>query len=192
MKFNYKITTPGWATCKLETSTQQFSFDASWITHALKDFLAAILALNPDTNPEFYEKETECSWYQEPGLIEWEFKVSDIKSTEENLFFTVKQYEDDSGRLRPFIDVKFSCNYDKFVTSIVTSLEFLLKEDGLVGYSEMWGGVDFPLSDYLKLKQYTINQSLFPTVTTVFNDDSKTTTNMEYEIKLIMNSLIIN
>lgn len=130
MKFNYKITTLGWATCKLETSTQQFSFDASWITHALKDFLAAILALNPDTNPEFYENETECSWYQEPGLIEWEFKISDIKSTEENLFFTVKQY--------------------------------------------------------------TINQSLFPTVTTVFNDDSKTTTNMEYEIKLIMNSLIIN
>ena len=191
MKFNYKITSPGWATCELETSNQQYSFWASWISHALKDFLEAIVALNPaNTDPEFYENETECSWYQEPGFTEWKFKISDIKSTEDNLFFTVKQFEDDTRRRRPFEVAKFSCNYDQFVTSIVTSLESLLKENGLVGYSEM-SDADFPLADYLKLKQYTIDQSLFPTDTITVDDDSKITTNLDYEINLIVKSLNI-
>lgn len=185
MNFNYKITDAGWARCELESSNQQFSFEASYISDALKEFLEAIVRLNPEENPEFYEDETECSWHQEPGLIEWEFTISDIKSTEENLFVTVKQYEDDSRRHRPFIDVKFSCNYDKFVSSIVTSLESLLTEFGLVGYTEMWDGADFPLAYFLKLKQYTIDKAVFPAVTETSNDRLKTTTSLDYELKLI-------
>lgn len=189
MKFNYKITGAGWARCELEVSNQQFSFEASYISDALKDFLQAIVELNPDINPEFYEDETECRWHQEPGIIEWEFNISDIKSTEENLYFTVKQYEDDSRRHRPFIDVKFSCNYDKFVSSIVTSLETLLTEFGLVGYSEMWDRVEFPIAYYLKLKQYTINKAVFPVVREETSDSLKTTTNLEYEMKLLSTNL---
>lgn len=191
MKFNYKITDAGWATCELESSSQQFSFEASCISDALKEFLEAIVRLNPDIDREFYEDETECSWHQEPGLIEWEFNLSDIKSAEENLFVTVKQYEDDSRRHRPFIDVKFSCNYDKFVSSIVTSLESLITEFGLVGYSEMWDGADFPIAYYLKLKQYTINKSVFPTVTETTDDSLKTTTSLDYELNLIAKKLNI-
>ncbi|MGA4516187.1 hypothetical protein ACPA0F_02800 [Solibacillus silvestris] len=191
MKFNYKITDAGWARCELESSNQQFSFEASCISDALKEFLEAILRFNPDIDSEFYEDETECSWHQEPGLIEWVFNISDIKSTEENLFFTVKQYEDDSRKHRPFINMKLSCNYDKFVASIVTSLEALLTEFGLVGYSEMWDGADFPIACYLKLKQYTINKSVVPTVTETTDDSLKTTTSLDYELNLIAKNLNI-
>ncbi|WP_342573988.1 hypothetical protein MHH37_17175 [Solibacillus sp. FSL K6-1781] len=185
MKFNYKITSAGWAICELEVSNQQFTFEVSWISDALKEFLEAIVRLNPDVDPDYYEDETECSWHQEPGLVEWDFKISDIKSDEKNLFLTVKQYEDDSRRHRPFIDVKFSCNYDEFVSSIVGSLESLLREFGLVGYSEMWGGADFPIAHYLKLKQYAIDKTIFPNVTEETDNTIKTTTSLDYEMKLL-------
>lgn len=191
MKFNYKITTPGWATCKLETSNQQFSFDASWISDALGDFLKALWLLNPDNNPEFYRNETECTWYQEPGLTEWKFKISDIKSDVENLSIRVNQYFNDDGEGIPGT-TECTCNYDELIFSVVESLERLIQEIGLVGYREMWGGTDFPIGVYLMLKHYTMHKTVFPAVTEESYDEFKKMTSLDYEIKLIMSSLTID
>lgn len=186
MKFNYKLISPGWARCELKVGNETFSEDASYITDALGDFLQALLLLNPDNNEEFYRNETACTWSQEPGVTEWKFKLSNIKSDAENLSITVNQYFDDTGEGMPGT-TQCTCNYDELILAVVESLEHLIHEVGLVGYRAMWGGTDFPIGAYLMLKHYTMHKMVFPAVTETIEDNVKT--KLDYEIYLITKNL---
>ncbi|WP_341320365.1 hypothetical protein NSQ62_11935 [Solibacillus sp. FSL H8-0523] len=188
MKFKYKIIGAGWAICELQTANETFTFKASYLSDALGDLLNALLSLNSDNNPEFYEDKTEFRWYQEPGLTVWHVKAFDIKSNAENLSFRVNQYLNDSEKGAPETTSVFACNYDELIYTVVESLERLIQKFGLVGYQVMWGDIGFPVVAYLKLKHYAIYKTAFPFVNGE-NGTLKTMTSMDYEMKLLTKDL---
>ncbi|TFB12916.1 hypothetical protein E3U55_16935 [Filobacillus milosensis] len=185
MKFEYKLSGLGWADGLIEANSQTYNFNISYLSDGLGDFLTALMELNQYCVPEDEVKvQTSCTWHAEPSGTELILKLSD-----KMLNIKMISYDDIDLKLSKQIEIDTSVSYYEFLFIVIERLDFLLKKHGLIGYRDTWYEHDFPISSYLKLKQYLISKSSFHTETFVELGYEMEKSDINEEMKLLMKYL---
>jgi hypothetical protein len=183
MKFEYQLTGLGWADGIIEINNQEHIFGVSYLTDGLGDFLNALMQLNKYCVPDDECKaNTSLEWESEPAGTIIILKLIE----EDNLYLKVVGYEDLSLKLNPVVDIETTCSYTEFLLYVVKEIDLLIKKYGIVGYRETWYEHDFPLSTFLKLKQYIVNSIKYPTQMVEVLGNELEKTDLQNDINLLM------
>jgi hypothetical protein len=153
MEFSYKIYNIGWADAHLEINGKTEYFSVSYLTNGLKDLLEGIMSLLPECMPEDeVKKQVKFEWYAEPGGSVWNIGVIDRYW----LHIVIESYSDLDLKVGKNITLDEKCSKTEFIKCVLDEMDSILRTHGLVGYRETWYEHDFPVSAYLKLKNYLI------------------------------------
>lgn len=156
MKFKYELSGAGWADGFIEVNTNIEYFSASYISDALHDMLKAIISILPGLVP-FPIQSTQFEMHEEPGGTVWTLNKMDTN----HLNIKIDSYENLLQRKKLDGSYEESCTISVFVRAVVTSLDLLLQQHGLDGYKEKWINYDFPLKEYLMLKDFLHTEDYF-------------------------------
>ena len=154
MKFSYEIYDIGWANAYIEINGYKDYFSVSYMTDGLKDLVEGVLTLLPECMPnDEVKKKIVFEWYAEPGGAIW--TIESINNNQ--LHILIKSFEDLDLKIGGKITLDEECYKTDFIQCIVDEMDSILKEYGLVGYRKTWYSHDFPISTYLKLKNYLMD-----------------------------------
>lgn len=158
MEFSYEICDIGWAEAYIEINGSKDYFSVSYITNALKDLIEGIMSLIPECVREDEVKDQiSFEWHSEPGGSIWNIKS--INSGK--LHIVIESYEDIYLKVGKRITLDEICDKTDFAKCITGELSSILKKYGLVGYRETWYEHDFPISAYLKVKNFLVTGQNF-------------------------------
>lgn len=161
MKFEYRLSGLGWADGLIEIDPNICYFTTSYMTNALDDFLKALLHLIPACVPDYESKaQTIFDWYAEPAGTMWTLS----RINEDNIHIKIVSYKDIDHKQDPETEIDSTCRTIDFVETVVKSLDLLIKTHGIVGFKECWYEHDFPLSSFLKLKNFYITSTNFSVI----------------------------
>ena len=186
VKFKYYLSGIGWATYIVEVNGQKLEFTASYITDCLSDFLRSLMHLNSFCVPkDEIKKETECEWEGEPEGIIWSFELK-----EKNILnIKAVYYEDEFSKDKTKTLIKTEYPYDDFIMIVLKEIDALIKRHGLLGYREEWCDFDFPLTTFLKLKQYIVHKQNYPIQQIQGEFDTETRSNLKYDLELLLQEI---
>jgi hypothetical protein len=124
----------------------------------------------------------QFEWDSEPAVHLW--RMERISKDKVQIDITCYEYgiKTDPGK-KEFSE---ECDFNEFIKEVVKALEALLKDHGIIGYRKQWYAQDFPLSSYLQLKYYLMNEKGFPTKISnpdEWNRKVESNINEELEIK---------
>ena len=145
MKFSYVLNGIGWADVVLEINNKRLFLSPNDVSEPLIKLVDGILSLiyEADKTVIYFE------WDEEPRIDKW--KISKIN--ESTIRVQVELFPDgDWGSGKKAFDEE--CLLNEFVEKIVDSMTNILKIHGFIGYSETWCNSDFPISAFIKLKEY--------------------------------------
>lgn len=130
-------------------------------------------------------KKTECEWDGEPEVIVWSFELKGNNT----LALEAVSYEDEfrKGNIKTLI--KTECPYDKFLIIVLKEIDELIKRHGIIGYREEWCEFDFPLTTFLKLKQYIIHKQKYPLQEVQGKFDKMTKSRLKYDLELLLQEI---
>ncbi|MED4452102.1 hypothetical protein [Metabacillus fastidiosus] len=186
MKFKYYLSGIGWATCNVEINTQKLEFTVSYLTNCLDNFLKSLMYLNSFCVPKCeVRKKTECEWEGEPEGIVWSFELKEKNS----LFIEVMYYEDLYNKDSSQTLIKTEYQYDEFLRIVLIELDALIRKHGIIGYREQWSDSEFPLSTFLKLKHYIINNKKYPVKEVIGEFDKETRSDLKYDLELLLEEI---
>ncbi|AZV42947.1 hypothetical protein [Peribacillus asahii] len=154
MKFEYKFVSRWVVDGFIEINSQRSSFNGvTYVTDCLGDLLSALLHLNVDciSKDDGLKTNTSCEWNSEPYITTWNFTLRT------NGMLHVIVTNDGKEEDEDIVDIDTECPYDSLLEIIVLEVDSLIKKHGIVGYKENWD-YEFPLSTFLKLKNYLINK----------------------------------
>lgn len=186
MKFKYYFSGIGWATCIVEVNEQKLEFTASYLTDCLDDFLRSLMHLNSYCVPkDEVRTKTECEWEGEPEKIDWTFELK------ENNILKIKAdyYQDEFSKDNAKTLIKTEYQYDDFLMVVLKEIDALIKRHGLIGYREEWCDFDFPLTTFLKLKQYIVHKKYYPIQQIQGEFDTETRSNLKYDLELLLQEI---
>lgn len=151
LKFKYELCGIGWADAYIEINGSEEYFSVSYITDALRQLLEGVMSLLPECTPvDELKNEIEFKWHAEPGGDVW-----NIKSISYNqLQVRIESYRDLYEKIPLRIEIDEVCNKMEFIRCVINEMDNIIKSYGFVGYRETWYNHDFPISAYLKLKNY--------------------------------------
>lgn len=153
MKFSYEIKDIGWADAYIELNHKIVYFSVSYLTNSLKDLLEGIMSLLPECMPEDEVKNhVKFEWHAEPGGVLWNIEIED----KDQLHIVIESYSDLNQKADGKIALDEKYNKIEFIKCILDEMNNIIRTHGLVGYRETWYEHDFPISAYLKLKNYLI------------------------------------
>lgn len=186
MRFEYKLSGLGWANGYMEVNGEICYFTASYLTDALYDFLNSILSVIPDCVPDDELKQSvSFQFYAEPSGTDWRIQRQD----DGKLRIQIVSYEDIDLKLDPKIEFECYIPLLEFLEVVIRELDLLIKTHGIVGYRECWYDYDFPLTPFLKLKQYLITQSNYEVIEYKENGWNGSKTILEKDIQLLLKEL---
>lgn len=158
MKFEYRLSGLGWADGVVEVDSRKCYFTTSYLTDALNDLLKAIISITPSCVPfDELRLESAFQFYAEPSGTEWVLK----RVNDDLIFVQIVSFSDIDHKMEPVREMEFEMPFIDFVGSVVKELDLLIKTHGLVGFRECWYEHDFPLTSFLKLKNYYITQEKY-------------------------------
>jgi hypothetical protein len=150
MKFNYDLSGHGWANGFIEMNSKRFEFSPSYVTDAFGDLLRSLVSLLT------HEEELETLiWDEEPRGVEWTFvrKNNDTLSIKITIYEEVEDaYDRSKQKGEALIDI--DCLFIDFIKEVVREADQLLITNGILGYRNLLGMHEFPLSSYLQLKDF--------------------------------------
>jgi hypothetical protein len=153
VKFTYELEGIGWASAYIEINNITNYFSVSYLTDALKALLEGIMSLLPEcVSQDELKNHITFEWHAEPGGSLWSITALN----KDQLQITIESYEDLDNKLGRKITLDEKCNKIEFINCIIEEASNILKQYGFVGYRETWYEHDFPISSYLKLKNYLI------------------------------------
>jgi hypothetical protein len=158
LKFEYRLSGLGWADGYIEIDQNTCYFTTSYITNALDDFLSALIHVITACVPnDEFKSQTIFEWYAEPSGTMWILRMVD----DANLHIKIVSYIDIDLKLEPETEIDCTCRTIDLVETVVRSMDLLIKTHGIVGFRECWYAHDFPLSHFLKLKNFYITRTNF-------------------------------
>ncbi|MBP1995516.1 hypothetical protein [Paenibacillus eucommiae] len=156
MIFEYKLTGLGWADGYIEIDKSECYFTASYLSNALNDFLDALLNIIPGCVPDDELKvSSSFEWEAEPAGTQWTL----TRLEDGNIHVKVVFYSDLYLKFDPEIQVDSICSTNDFVNAVVKELEILIRTHGIIGYRKCWSNHDFPISSFLILKNFSLNNT---------------------------------
>lgn len=183
MKFKYYLSGIGWSTCIVEVNGQVLEFRASYLSDSLGDFLRSLMFLNSLCVPKGEIcSETVCEWEGEPARIVWSFELK-----ENNILkITAVYYENEFDKTNTKTLIKTEYPYDDFLLMVLIEIDALIKRNGLIGYREKWYDFDFPLTTFLKLKNYIVQKQKYPIQEVQGKFDTELNSNLKYDLELLL------
>lgn len=186
MKFEYRLTGLGWADGLIELDERICYFTVSYLTNALADFLTSMLSIIPSCVPEDeLRSQTTFEWYAEPSGTQWTI----IRLNEGNIHIKIVSYSDIDHKQDPTLEIDSHCSIIDFIGAVVKSLDLLIKTHGIVGFRECWYEHDFPLSSFLKLKNFYLRNNKFNVVEYEEKGCQLTKTDFNNDIQLLFVNL---
>jgi hypothetical protein len=159
LNFTYCLQSIGWVNIHLQIGESEFYINPSYLTEPLIDLVKSIELLMPECVPlDEVKKVVQFEMDSEPAIHVWKIE----KLSEKRIEIEITYYEDGIKSLPGKIEFKQQCDLNEFIESIVNSMETLLKKHGFIGYRKQWYAQEFPLSSYIQLKNYLVQESNFP------------------------------
>lgn len=158
MIFSYTLDGYGWATAKIEINNEKCELGPSYLTDALGDILNNLVYLIPPCSEDYKKDNFNFFWDEEGSIVNW--NITSINK--DTIHVLIKRFcgtpddykcEDDPT----LIDT--TCSLNEFIHELIKSCDLILKDHGFVGYKTMWNTAEFPISSYLTLKSYLINNN---------------------------------
>jgi hypothetical protein len=186
LKFEYRLSGLGWADGFIEVDSQICYFTASYLTDALDDFLKSIISITPSCVPnDELQQHSTFQFYAEPSGTEWLLK----RVNDDILSVQITSYSDIDHKIEPVKEMEFEIPIVEFVGCIVKVLDVLIKTHGLVGFRECWCEHDFPLTSFLKLKNYYLTQTNYDVTEYEEKGCQLSKTNINLDIQLLLKGL---
>ncbi|MDO4462327.1 MAG: hypothetical protein Q4C30_07525, partial [Bacteroidia bacterium] len=151
--FTYTIVEPGLANASLTMGDDMFAeFSLPNVCNPLGDLLTGLMNMIVCPKHLWGEQNVEhVIWYGENEQYNWE-----IEMLEENrISVKVCQIDDFFGEEGVEL-LSFTCKFDELVLPIIRSLDEFIKRMGLLNYHQQWQKDEFPLTVFLFLKKYLI------------------------------------
>lgn len=157
LEFSYTLCEPGKATATFSSCGETTEFDLSNVCNPLGDLLGALDALV--ANPTHLWGETNAAafvWYCENESYNWQLTLGQgdrltLRVTETCEFFGDDEVEIISG----------DCPLRDFLAVVVATLDTLVKKVGLLNYHQQWQTDEFPLTSFLFLKKWLIDNGVW-------------------------------
>ncbi|WP_139488753.1 hypothetical protein [Brevibacillus dissolubilis] len=163
MKFTFELIGTGWADVMLDIGENRFYAAVSYLNEPLHDLCHGLLRVIPGLMHEDEQDEQESSvtfdWNLDPAGAQWHLSYAGNDRLRVKVVLFDDMDKKDPGESRVKIDNEVDV-FD-FVEAVVTELDQLLKNHGLVGYRDTWYRQDFPLTAYLKLKHFWQTKEAF-------------------------------
>ncbi len=186
LKFEYRLSGLGWADGFIEVKEQQCYFTASYLTNALDDFLEAIISITPSCVPhDELQQQSTFQFCAEPSGTRWILK----RVKNDHIYVQVISYKDIDHEIDPEKEMEIEIPLLQFVEIVVKELDLLIKTHGLVGYRECWYEHDFPLTNFLKLKNYYLTHKGYEVTEYEEKGCELLKTNIEKDIQLLFRDL---
>ncbi|NIK80582.1 hypothetical protein FHS15_005773 [Paenibacillus castaneae] len=159
MKFTYKLHSIGWSDAELEIDDVRVYIRPSYLSEPLLDLVRAVESLIPEcVEPDELKDKVIFSWDSEPAIHRWYFEMKQ----QGKLRIKIDLFKDGIETLPLETLIDKECIFHDFVHEIVLTLEAILSEHGFVGYRKQWYGNDFPISSFLQMKHYLLNENRYP------------------------------
>jgi|SRR5438132_8456844 len=138
VKLRYELQEAGWAECTLEIDEQRVTVSASYLSDALDNLCAAVVALLHG------EPSATASFAEEPGEFRWQFDLQDKDQLRVRVYWSEDRWND---RLHdpsaPIFDGL--CRLRTFAGQVLAELQRLLRDVGETEYRRRWILNDFPM-----------------------------------------------
>lgn len=152
--FTYMLVEPGLASASLTVGDDMFAdFSLPNVCNPLGDLLTGLVNMVQCPKHLWGEQNLEhIVWYGDDEQYVWEIEMLDanhisVKITQINDFFGEEGVE----------LLSFESQFDELVLPIIKSLDSLIKQIGLLNYQQQWQKDEFPLTMFLFLKKYLID-----------------------------------
>ena len=176
IKFSYQIAQPGSARGEISRDGSEVAFDATNHANPLYDLLNGMsgMILNP-AHLWGEENQAWIEWYGENGALRWVISTTDGESISIKLY-RITDIFDDSGTE---VVLEGTCKLNLFFYAVIKELDAMIKEMGLLNYSQKWQKDEFPLTNFLFLKTQLIDKGVWE-----LSKPDNTTLSMEMELLL--------
>lgn len=144
MKFTYILNGIGWADVLLKINEKELFLSPNDISEPLIKLVDGVLSLiYADKKVVIFE------WDEEPRIDKW----TSTKREGNSINIKIELFPDSFSKLG-VVAFDEECLLIDFSKEILRAMEEILRTHGLVGYKETWCNSDFPISSYLRLKEY--------------------------------------
>ena len=171
MKIHYELTGIGWAEGYLLADNGEFRFSVSYMRDALGELTDAILYLienfgknvivhDDETGEKSSQKDNQKSfvWEGEPWGYKWHLTLQDDLNIE-IAFSTFEDVHNEGTILKDKSTIE-RLAFEDFVKTIVYMLDSLIKRYGFVNYKSFWHSHEFPVGNYLRLKEFVTENGI--------------------------------
>jgi len=139
VNLRYELETAGWAHCTIKIDEQRAEITASYLSDALGDLCAAVVALLRG------DRSASAPFAEEPGEFRWQFDVHDGDQLRVRIYWNEVEASWGEGLPDPSTPIFDGlCRLRTFAGQVVAELQRLLREHGQTGYKERWVLNDFP------------------------------------------------
>lgn len=188
MKFTYKLNNIGWVDVYLQIGNTEMYFYPSYLSEPLVDLVRSIELLLPECSSEDEVRNVvQFDWDSEPAIHNWVIE----RISEEKVRIKIVLYKDGIKTIPGELVLLEECELKQMIYEVVNSMEVLLKNHGIIGYRKQWCAQDFPISSYLQLKYYLLNNCGFPIKINNPNEwIERIETSINKELELMKKSLV--
>lgn len=154
--FSFKLGEPGTATACLVFDGNESEFELSNVSNPLDDMLSGLAGLLT-TPSQLWDEENAAHfvWYCDEESYNWALRLNKDNS----LDIKISQSCDFLGEELEMVNG--TCALPDFVFCIVSELDRFIKQVGLLNYQQQWQAYEFPLTYFLFLKKYLIDNGLW-------------------------------
>ncbi|PZX11801.1 hypothetical protein LX69_03034 [Breznakibacter xylanolyticus] len=162
VQFSYRITQNGMAKMTFAVNGNQVDFDATNHANPLYDLLNGMagMILNP-AHMWGEENQAWIEWYGQNGALRWVLTTPDGDTLQVKIF-KITDIFDDSGT---DLAIDASCKMNLFFYAILKELDDMIKQMGLLNYSQKWQKDEFPVTTFLFLKKQLIDKGVWEITT---------------------------
>jgi hypothetical protein len=133
----YDLHEAGWADCTVEIGDHRITVSASYLSDALDDLSAAVVALLRG------EPSAAATFTEEPGEFTWQFERQDQGQLRVRIFWSLPRWEEQPHD--PSVPIfEATCRLETFAGQLLAQLQRLLHELGEDGYKARWIAHEFP------------------------------------------------
>lgn len=158
VQFTYHISSPGLAKGEVIVSDNKVSFEVNNASNPLYDLLKGMVSMIYEPS-HLWDEENICwvDWYNHDCCYKWILSTLDGSTLHIRLSYLNDIYDDDTAK----VIINSNCTFQSFYQAIVEELDRFIKECGLLNYEQHWQKDEFPLTYFLILKKYVIDQGLW-------------------------------
>ncbi|MGQ1945938.1 hypothetical protein ACT3CD_02395 [Geofilum sp. OHC36d9] len=158
LKFKYDLVGTGKAKGLFVIEDTTLSFNTINVCDPLGDLLQAMVSIIQEPSHLWDEENSAVvEWYCDEFILVLDLSSPDGNTIHLNLTQTAVPF----GEEMPLRKISGDFELKDFYLTIISELDRLIKQKGLLNYVQLWQKNEFPLTYFLILKKYLINWKIW-------------------------------